>query len=202
MKKSPIANEPHIQLVDAGLDFNLPYPPISGQRPQRAADVIIFLDASKTIKDAPSLRKAEQYARRHNLKFPKINYTGIATRVVSVFKDKDPQLPIVVYMPRVVDKQLHKKYAQDPIGAAYVRALEDFDIDDCTRDGFCQTGNMQYTAEQSRQLSTFAEFNMWASRDTLVSVLRDALKRKNKKRKRKRKSRMRRDLRYLFRQGF
>ncbi|MDZ4151230.1 hypothetical protein, partial [Methylicorpusculum sp.] len=46
MPTSALADKSKLSFVDAGLDFNLPYPPISGERPKRMADVIIFLDSS------------------------------------------------------------------------------------------------------------------------------------------------------------
>src|SRR5690606_27664772 len=69
MSQSKRKDDKILALSDAGIDFNLPYPPISGERPERKVDIIIFLDASAGIKEAPELKAAEKYARDRNLKF-------------------------------------------------------------------------------------------------------------------------------------
>ena len=66
--EGPLKNASQLTLIDAGIDFNLPIPPLL--RTVRNISVIIILDASGTTNDAPELRKAEQYARKNNLKFP------------------------------------------------------------------------------------------------------------------------------------
>ena len=48
VSESPFAKDEALRLVDGGFAFNLPYPPISGMRKERSADIIIFLDASDT----------------------------------------------------------------------------------------------------------------------------------------------------------
>lgn len=41
------SNRTTLDLIDAGIHCNLPYPPISGLRPERKPDIIIFVDASE-----------------------------------------------------------------------------------------------------------------------------------------------------------
>jgi len=116
-----------MSLVDAGIVFNLPYPPVSGKRKARTPDIVIFLDASGgTI--GTTLCKVADYAREHNLPFPEVtpndcdiaddcqtlNDKGLSRKerydkVCSVGKDAVTILrsknggPTVIYVPRVND---------------------------------------------------------------------------------------------------
>lgn len=170
---SPTAESQKIYLMDAGIAFNLPYPPISGQRPERAADIIIFLDASADVSQSSALRSAEQYAHEHNLKFPVIDYRDIALHAMSVFKDEqDPTVPVVIYMPLVRDNELWQLHKQDQQFAAYQPCLEDFDPKDCT---YCSTFDFVYEREQLYQLSGLTEFNMRANKDGIHTILREVI---------------------------
>ena len=74
MTTSRIGDQEIMQMVDAGLAFNLPYPPISGEYGTRKADVIIFVDASAdSAHKGSELRKAAQYAYDHRLPFPNLD---------------------------------------------------------------------------------------------------------------------------------
>ena len=97
-------DDQYLKMVDAGIAFNLPYPPVSGHG-ARKADVYIFCDASSNIekKGPDNLHMIEQYAREHNLKFPIIDTKRLTQQVISVFKDEiDPTVPLVIYIPRSV----------------------------------------------------------------------------------------------------
>lgn len=88
-----------VTVVDAGIDFNLPFPPLL----RRNVGVYLVCDAS----DYPNLnyhalKKVEEFAKRKQFKFPAINYEGIDKRGVSVFYDKtDPEVPVVIYFPNM-----------------------------------------------------------------------------------------------------
>lgn len=146
-----------IHLVDAGINCNLPYVPVSGQRAERKSDMVIIFDASAGAIGA-ELKKVETYARAHGLAFPQIDYTSIETHAVSVFKDEhNPEAPVVIYVPRVVDKQLLQLHQQDH---SYLYALlYNFDIEKCITDESCNTFNFQYSSDQARRLTALGEFN-------------------------------------------
>jgi hypothetical protein len=169
---SNLATRDTLKLVDAGLTFNLPYPPISGERAERKADVIFMLDASAGTIPA-ELKKVEQYARRHNLKFPVIDYTDLDKKTFTVFKDeKNPEVPVVIYMPRISDAQLWQDNKTKSEFAAY-NSIESFNLDACTNaDGqVCNTLNFEYTESQAQQVMNQTEFNMIANKDKIVEVL-------------------------------
>lgn len=158
--QSPVKDLKTLRAVDAGLAFNLPYPPVSGERPDRQADIIIVFDASSSIKGAEQLHKMENYARCKGLPFPPINYTDIDKKVVSVFKDvNDRSKPVVIYLPRVNDANVWKNNS-DAKFQPYRRFIEKFNIEQCVSKEFCGTFNFNYSYEQAQQLSMLAEFNM------------------------------------------
>jgi phospholipase A2 len=162
-EKSPLAQQKTLRLVDAGAlpGFNLPYPPISGERPERKADIIIFLDMSWPIYGAMELRKAERYARDHNLKFPAINYVGIDSRTLSIFADvNDPDVPMVFYMPLTNDYRMWSTLMYDNAYQEYVAFVYKFDIQQACQDGFASTFNFSYKQEEFYRLSSLTEFNM------------------------------------------
>ena len=101
---SPLHDEEELDMVDAGLGFNLPYPPM--MRSDRAVDLLIFLDASDRVDEGQNLHLVENHARMHNSPFPTIDYTDIGKRAISVFKENNLDVPVVIYMPRVKDEQL------------------------------------------------------------------------------------------------
>jgi hypothetical protein len=161
-----------LKLIDSGLSFNLPYPPVSGERPDRKADVLIFLDSSAG-KITKELKKTEKYARDHGLKFPVIDYTDLDKKTCAVFKDEtDFSVPVVIYMPRTSDEQLWQENKLTPEFNAYEN-IEGFDMEVCTSQfgQACNTLNFEYTEEQAQQVMNQMEFNMVVNKDNIIEVL-------------------------------
>ena len=158
-----------LHMVDAGINFNLPYPPISGQRAARKANIIIFVDASAGAV-GNELRNVENYARSHQLPFPVIDYSVVDKQAVSIFKNEiDPNVPIVIYIPRIVDQALLENHKTDQ--ASLYALLHDFDIEKCIADEACNTFNFEYTAQDARKLTALGEFNMLMARDAILQAL-------------------------------
>lgn len=157
-------------LVDAGINFNLPYPPISGQRIERASDIIIFVDASAG-NVGEELQKAERYARYHQLPFPTINYSEIDQHAVSVFADADPLTPLVIYVPRIVEHSQLDLIKNDSAYQELYNCLCNFDIEKCIAQEACNTFNFCYTKTQARSLTALGEFNMRIALQHLVAYL-------------------------------
>ena len=180
MKDNPLTDQWYIQLSDAGIDFNLPYPPISGERPERKADIIIFMDASAGD-PLEELRKVEKYAQRKKLKFPVIDYTDLNKKVIGVFKDeKDPEVPVVIYMMRIQDNELWKKNRILPGYKMYQPYLDTFMLEECLQKGNpCNTFNFNYTPEQALSLTSLGEFNVRVSIETILDAIKGAIERKN-----------------------
>lgn len=170
MPRQPLSGLNRQEYVDAGTAFNLPYPPVSGERPERKPDILFFLDASAG-KIGKQLKKTEAYARRKGLKFPAIDYTNIGKKAVSIFKNEDdPSVPVVIYMPCINDVELWKKNKDKPEYRAY-RVIEGFDVKTCIKESFCNTMNFKFREEQSEQLMLLTEFNVVASEDKVVEAI-------------------------------
>lgn len=172
--RKPITQQTILEMVDAGAHpgFNLPYPPISGERPERQADIIIFLDSSASVKNGEVLREVEQYARDHDLPFPKIRYKGIENRAISIFKDEcDPEVPVVIYMPRINDRKFQCAL-QKPEYAQYASYLRDFNVEYCVEQDCCNTMNFEYTFDQAMRVTKLTEFNMIMCQDAIENAIR------------------------------
>jgi phospholipase A2 len=176
LNQSPLRELKMLNFVDAGTwpGFNLPYQPVSGERRARKADILIFVDASGTIADGVGLRHVEHYARSHNLKFPPIDYAGIENQAVSIFKDEsNPDVPMVIYMPRVVDQALVMHYKNDPQFGRIARNIEQFDVEKCIKQDYCRTTNFNYSSADAARLSEVAEFSV--SNPIIANKLKQAV---------------------------
>lgn len=172
MHSSPMSKEKMLNLMDAGIDFNMPYPPVSGEGGRRKADVIILLDHVTAQWKANNLKKSENYAKTRGLKFPHIDYTNVLKKSISVFKDEnDPQTPVVIYMPLIRDERLWKKALREPQYKHLNKYLAEFDPEVCVDEGYCYTLNCDYTEFEIHQLSACAELNMKANKDSIVDAI-------------------------------
>jgi phospholipase A2 len=172
-----LKKQKNLKLIDAGIECNLPYFPISGQRTERQPDILICFDFSQHYPHA--LRKVEEYARKNGLKFPVIDYTDIEKRTISIFRDEqDSSVPVVMYMPRVSDEQLWKNKKHETRLRKY-RSIEEFDFERCIKSGSCKTINFQYTLRESRQVMDQMEFNVVANQDEIIEAVRWVVKQKS-----------------------
>lgn len=98
------SSQENLTIVDGGLAFNLPYPPVSGHGP-RKADIYFFFDASNNVekKGSKNLYMIQKYAQEHNILFPSIDNIQTSPKSITVFKDlSNPEMPLVFYIPRSV----------------------------------------------------------------------------------------------------
>jgi phospholipase A2 len=138
MTQSSIKEQIIMNMADAGIDFNLPYPPVSGQRPERMADIFIIIDVAAGL-PGQELFKAENYARTHNLKFPRINRVLAEKQSMSIFRDEnDPAVPVVIYLPFVDDRELWQSY-KNTVGSdsRYENIIATFNPGYCTKSDVC-----------------------------------------------------------------
>lgn len=161
-----LPTEKYMKFVDAGPEINLPYPPVSGICSERTADILIFLDASAG-QIGSELQNVADYAQKHHLPFPTINYDDIDKKTISVFKDENSTTtPVVIYMPRISDQKLWEENRSKPEFAHY--NLSGFDLDYETNNGYCQTECFQYTPEHSDLVMNQTEFNMLVNKDAII----------------------------------
>ncbi len=139
-------------IIDAGIPCNIPLPPLL----HRNLDIIIIGDFSSDLEDANELRRAEKYARTHNLPFPKINYEGISTRTYTIFGNANGNAPIVVYIPLVKN----------------TRYLADFDPIKLMGIGhFMNILNLNYSIDQAKTLAGLTEFTVTEMKQLLTKLI-------------------------------
>ena len=173
-----LKKQKYIKLVDAGIDCNLPYQPVSGERVERKPDILIFFDFSRS-RIPHSLKKSEEYARKKGLKFPPIDYTDIENKTISVYQDPhDSSVPVVIYMPRISDSALWESKRNDARYKKY-KKIEHFNFAECALSGFCNTLNFQYKQYQSKQVMDQMEFNVLANEDLIIEAIRSVVERIN-----------------------
>lgn len=183
MPESPLSDEETLELTDGGLKFNNPVVPLLRQA--RVPDVLIIFDnsAGEGIFQGSELQKIVEYVKAKQLPFPRISseeMSAAGKRTITVFKDEDPTIPVVVYMPRYKDVELWNTVKNMPEFERFKDALEPFDPQTCTTKSYCNTFNFKYLANQSEQLSAFTEFNVLANKEILLDALRFATHRKVK----------------------
>ena len=157
--------------VDAGTDFNLAIPPLA----IRNVDIMIICDASAGI-IGHHLKKAADYMAIHQLPFPKIDYENIDKKTISVFKEEDPTVPIVIYLPRISDHELWEKHKSNPKFAHY--NLSGFNLDHEANDGFATTIHFQYAPENAQKVIDQMEFNIRVNEAKIIKAIEFAVKRK------------------------
>jgi len=89
----------HIVVADAGIDFNVPTPPLF--KKQRNIDLIIICDASYKHGAAHDnfthIKKAQKHAEQLGIKFPKLSNPTYITDTILLFEDQDPTIPTIIY---------------------------------------------------------------------------------------------------------
>ena len=169
LPSSPLKDIKQITLVDAGLAFNLPTPPLL--RKERALDVIFILDSSADEGTAGELKKAEKHARDNNLPFPAIDYDLAKSQTLSIFKDQaNPNIPTIVYMPLIKDMSLP--------GIQADRRFDDFDPKKCIEKDYCRTFNFKYEPEEFETLTLLTEINMVDNSDKIKELFKELLTQK------------------------
>lgn len=94
------SSDEYAHFIDAGIDFNLPTPPLL--QPERHVDLMIMLDASANYANqAPALQATAQYCTNRNIQFPAIDYGDIHTKRISLFQEEGKMC--VVYIPFIND---------------------------------------------------------------------------------------------------
>jgi phospholipase A2 len=104
MKVSPLADREQIELSDAGIAFNIPFPLI--QREGRESDIIIVCSAGKSANngDYRELKFAKEYSKRKGHKFPPLDNPKKINDHLLIFEDEvDQDVPIIVYFINPVE---------------------------------------------------------------------------------------------------
>jgi len=175
MFSSPLKNYKYMRLADAGISFNVPYPPISGQRPGRKSNIIIFMDASNPTNPKEIFTKIKSWANQNNIPFPLINTQNIEKKSISIFHDKtNPHNPMIIYLPLVKDNAEIIKAQGDPYLQNLIQLITPFNLEQCKKLS-CSTLNFSYPINISRQLSGVMEFNVLNARNKIITAIKNYL---------------------------
>jgi hypothetical protein len=175
MPISEIANQENMQMVDAGLEFNLPYPPVSGEYGNRKADILIFVDASADQKDkGRALKKSAEYAQSHALPFPDLDkderdpkdenlarlpnaqFEERIDTAFRIFMSDNQDAPLVIYI----------RFARDTRDQA---TPHDF-VETCFNDA-CNTFNFKYLERTARAVITMMRNNVLLNRGYIMKAI-------------------------------
>ncbi len=162
LSHSPLSSQRYLTLVDAGIDFNLPIPPLL--RPGRNIDLIIIFDSSSEIDTYPALPLAQQYALRKNLSFPPIT-TAPSHPGLTIFGNPQQKCsgPVIAYLPR--------KCTTDNI-----KDDLSFDLETCIEKEWCHTLNFCYSAAQIEKLCGLARRAAKTHTPPLVALIKEIAK--------------------------
>lgn len=150
LHNAPLTNHRYLQVLDAGLHFNIPIVPLL--RKDRAVDVIIVVDASSNKKIGLELHKAKLYALKQQLPFPPFDKKQLENNPTCIVcKSEDRSTPTIIYIPLI------KNETYSPL----------FDPQESCANGYCQTSNFIYTPEQIQELTGLAMHNFIASIPTI-----------------------------------
>lgn len=164
MQESPMQNIKRLTFMDAGVDGNLPFPPLL--RKERNVDIIIAFDFSDGVKYSGTLKKAEKYAKKYNLKFPKIDYESAPKNFVSIFRDeKDPSVPTIIYIPLIKNEDYSST----------------FDPEKETSYGYCGSINFAYSKKHFEELSGLPKFVVNNYKDIIIDAIKNVIESKSSK---------------------
>lgn len=155
--KTPRYQQTTLSLIDAGLEFNLPIPPL--MRKDRAIDIIIIFDASDTQIRGSELKKAEAYFKRQGLAFPNIELDEESNEICYIFKDaENANVPVVIYFPFIKNEKYNA----------------DFDAKTCFST-FCNTFNFIYKPEEIDLITGLMAFNVIQSKEIIKQAIKDVI---------------------------
>lgn len=113
---SRLFSEPNLELKDAGIDFNLPFPPLL--RPERGVNIILAYDASGDLLKlgAVTLKFAAEYAKRQGLRFPALSADTLAKagqqNMTVIGNPADPRELTIIYIPLLRNPNLPGAFGQ------------------------------------------------------------------------------------------
>lgn len=153
---APLSDLPKFDLIDAGLDFNIPLPPLL--RPERAIDIIIVFDASASTVTTPAsqLKLGQEHAQRNNLKFPNIDYNTTNKSCSVHYGDPKNGVPTIIYMPVMGIPTYQNGWYLNPQDNG----------------SFTSTENFTYSRDQFLQLSGLTEHTVLVNKETIIDAIK------------------------------
>jgi len=173
-----------LKLVDAGLNFNNPVFATYRKPPYGDAPDIIFMFDTGMFLGYDNIKKVVDYAKSEGLKFPEIKHFDVGKQIMFVFKDdKNLDVPVVVYMPRINGINLVKLDTHKPWYDYYMEILDGLDLTKEVDSGFAHTRRFKYTRENAEKVIAAAEFNLLAVTEKIKDIMKERISAKRKFRK-------------------
>jgi len=89
-----------------------------------------------------------------------------------MFKDaNDPAMPIVIYVPRIVDQNLIREKRAHPGIQENILRIENFNVEECIKSGHCATFNFKNSEAQARTMTSLGMVNMMAAKDLFTQAV-------------------------------
>jgi cytosolic phospholipase A2 len=165
-------SERTLTFVDAGIDFNLPFPPLLQK--DRAVDIIIVLDASSPVfkKDKngkfliPGLQQAEAWAKAQSIPFAQITGSAALVKATDIDANNRASSPVTVFpgtngAPTIIFIALIDNQASDKT---------EFKMKTCYED-HCNTFNFQYSPESVKGVVNHVERTVLDN----LSIIKEAI---------------------------
>ncbi|KAG1459738.1 hypothetical protein G6F46_007140 [Rhizopus delemar] len=207
LRSENLVGSEQIELMDAGMDNNIPFYPLL--RKGRDVDIIISVDSSADIQDAPHFDRAEGYVKRRGIKgwprgagWPKKKETShdpieinhkqknksstskYSLDTCTVFSSSSTEIT-----PEDKDS-VKTTYPENtnPITLVYFPLIVNNNYDpefDPQAAEFCSTWNFVYTTEQVNKLHGLSVANVKDNIEKVRKVVKEVWKRKREERLRK-----------------
>ncbi|XP_068747619.1 cytosolic phospholipase A2-like [Montipora capricornis] len=176
-----------MELIDAGLMFNSPYPPLL--RKERSVDLILSFDfsARETDEERPfkNIKLAEDWAKRNGLLFPPIDadeqYERDGIKECYVFKHPtDPACPIVLHF--VLINKTYRDFIRPgvPRTANEERKAGDFPVFNDPKKRY-STFNLKYSHDIFDRLSGLVEFNTSLNEQLVKNTMAECVQQKRRR---------------------
>lgn len=166
-------SERTLTFIDAGIDFNLPFPPLLHK--DRAVDLIIVLDASSPVfkrekngnYSIPALEQAQVWAKAQGLPFPEIVGSAALAKATDIDAKNRASSPVTVFpgvngAPTIVFIALIDNPVSDST---------EFKIETCYED-HCNTFNFQYSPESVKGVVNHVEQTVLKN----IAIIKKAVK--------------------------
>lgn len=173
-----------MELIDAGLMFNSPYPPLL--RKERSIDLILSFDfsARETDEERPfkNIKLAEEWAKRNGLLFPPIDadeqYERDGMKECYVFKHPtDPACPIVLHF--VLINKTYRDYRRPGVPRTTIEQKEagDFPVFNDPQKRY-STFNLKYSHDIFDKLSGLVEFNTMLNEQLIKDTMAECVQKR------------------------
>jgi hypothetical protein len=159
--------------TDAGVIWSTPTIALFGRKQEKIPVIYLIEDAGATV-GSDELGKIKAYAQGEGsdgkyYSFPSFEASeSFGAQSLSFLADDDS---LVLYIPRVIDPQLIKDHATDPLVAESIKRLT-FDMEKRVKGGVYGTFNLVYSRAAVEDLIAVGQVNVIANREKIKTVIK------------------------------